>query len=664
MAGWMNQDLIRERKKCTFDIKELIYFIDQGEKNTKERKEIEESVLAVKELRDDVPAEFLSHKDKYENAVRKSLILYNIMKERFMGQSLDDMGPSNKFAIQFGILKDVSPLLLHSSMFLVTILGQSTDEQMAEWFPKAMNLEYIGTYAQTELGHGTFLRGLETTATYDLKTEEFIIHSPTLSSYKWWPGGLGHTANHCIVLASVFVKGENCGIHPFFVQIRDLETHRPLPGIKIGEIGPKMGFNTANNGFLGFNNYRIPRKNMMMKNAQVLKDGTFVKSKNDKLAYGTMVFVRVKIVTDVAYNLSMAATIATRYSAVRHQSKIKENQNEPQILDYVTQQHKIFIAIATSHALRSVGMWIWNKYLKFSKEMNEGNMDALPELHATACCLKVLSSKDGSKLIEECRQACGGHGYMVSSNLPHIYAYTVATVTYEGESTVLLLQTARYLMKAWKNVVDGKPSPIPYLANFSSNSSRRWENTPEGIIAGFQAVAAGKTKAAYDSVQKHVKAGKDYEDAWNLSSVLLCQASEAHGRAVICENFWSETLRIQGTVSPNLAVVLKQLAELYLFYWAIEKTGDLLLYTTISKSDTAVIQAKYEELLGLIRPNAVGLVDGFDIRDEILCSTLGAYDGKVYDRLMAEAMKSPLNQEPVNDSFHKYIKPTVMKSKI
>lgn len=42
---------------------------------------------------------------------------------------------------------------------------------------------------QTELGHGTFIRGLETTCTYDPTTEEFVLNSPTLTSYKWWPGG-------------------------------------------------------------------------------------------------------------------------------------------------------------------------------------------------------------------------------------------------------------------------------------------------------------------------------------------------------------------------------------------------------------------------------------------------------------------------------------------
>ena len=45
-------------------------------------------------------------------------------------------------------------------------------------------ISYLGTYAQTELGHGTFIRGLETTATYDPEAQEFVLHSPTLTAYK------------------------------------------------------------------------------------------------------------------------------------------------------------------------------------------------------------------------------------------------------------------------------------------------------------------------------------------------------------------------------------------------------------------------------------------------------------------------------------------------
>lgn len=70
-----------------------------------------------------------------------------------------------------------------------------------------------------------------------------------------------------------------------------------------------------------------------------------------------------------------------------------------------------------------------------------------------------------------------------------------------------------------------------------------------------------------------------------------------------------------------------------------------------------VVQSWLEELLALIRPNAVGIVDSFDIHDAVLASTLGAYDGNVYERLFEEAQKSPLNWEPVNKSFQQYLKP-------
>lgn len=663
----MNEDLIRERNKCTFNVQELTYLIDGGEEQTLERKRIEESVTSIAELKDPIPEEYLSHKERYENSIRKACALVEPLEKHIKrSSSLASYSPTHRYRIHFAVLKDISPFMLHVGMFVPTIVSQSTPEQMQEWLPKAQSMQIIGTYAQTELGHGSFLRGLETTATYDPKTEEFVLNSPTLTSYKWWPGGLAQTANHCIAVAQLFTNGKSYGVHPFFVQIRDTETHMPLPGITVGEIGPKLGFNTANNGFLKFDNFRIPRNNMLMKNAQVLKDGTYVKSKNDKLAYGTMVLVRVLIVTDLAFEVSRVATIAVRYSAVRRQAHIKPSQPECQIIDFVTQQHKLFIAIATSHIYRVTGLWLWDAYEKVLKDMGKGNMDQLPELHALACCLKAVCSRDAAACVEECRQACGGHGYMTSSNLPIIKNIVTATITYEGEYTVLMLQTARYLMKAWIQALVGKAMTptVSYLVNFSKNSSSRWENNSQGIITGFQAVAAGKTQAAYDVIQKHVKSGMDYEDAWNLSSVQLVNASEAHCRALICEVGWNEMLRISKTVSTNLGKVLLELAELYLLYWTLEKKGDLLLYSTISKTDIAILQERYEQLLALIRPNALGLVDGFDIHDEVLSSALGAYDGRVYERLLEEAMKSPLNQEPVNESFHKYLKPLMNRSKL
>lgn len=72
-------------------------------------------------------------------------------------------------------------------------------------------------------------------------------------------------------MAQLYTKGECHGTHLFMVQIRDMETHMPLAGIKVGEIGPRMGFSSGDNGFLGFNHFRIPKENMLMKHAKVEK---------------------------------------------------------------------------------------------------------------------------------------------------------------------------------------------------------------------------------------------------------------------------------------------------------------------------------------------------------------------------------------------------------
>ncbi|CAG9796945.1 unnamed protein product [Diatraea saccharalis] len=109
--------------------------------------------------------------------------------------------------------------------------------------------------------------------------------------------------------------------------------------------------------------------------------------------------------------------------------------------------------------------------------------------------------------------------------------------------------------------------------------------------------------------------------------------------------------------SPSLREVLQQLSELYAVYWALEKQADLLKYTCMSCGDARRLQARYERALRALRRHAVPLVDAFAIRDEMLQSTLGSYDGRVYERLMEEALKSPLNKDSVNPTFHKYLKP-------
>lgn len=107
--------------------------------------------------------------------------------------------------------------------FQPVILSQGSPEQVQDLGERAKKLAIIGAYAQTELGHGSEVSRLETTATYLPETEEFEIHSPTLTSTKWWVGGLAKTATHAVVQAQLILPGgKSKGPHLFIVQLRSL----------------------------------------------------------------------------------------------------------------------------------------------------------------------------------------------------------------------------------------------------------------------------------------------------------------------------------------------------------------------------------------------------------------------------------------------------------
>uniref|UniRef100_A0A8C4HZS4 Acyl-coenzyme A oxidase n=1 Tax=Dicentrarchus labrax TaxID=13489 RepID=A0A8C4HZS4_DICLA len=563
------------------------------------------------------------------------------------------------------------PLDLHLGMFLPTLLNQATPEQMDRFFMPAWNLEIVGTYAQTEMGHGTHLRGLETTATYDPATQEFVLNSPTISSIKWWPGGLGKTSNHAVVLAQLYTQGNCHGLHAFIVPIRDMNTHVPLPGIVVGDIGPKFGFSEVDNGFLKLENVRIPRENMLMKYAKVEPDGTYVKPPSAKLTYGTMVFIRSMIVGESARALAKSCTIAIRYSSVRHQSEIRPGEPEPQILDYQTQQYKLFPLLAMAYAFTFVGQYMSQTYQRISGDINEGDFSELPELHALSAGLKAFTTWETNSAIEVCRMSCGGHGYSRSSALPDIYVNFTPTCTYEGENTVMMLQTARYLVKSYQRAMAGQQlsGTVSYL-----NEAEHQRVQPQPVAARptvvdindlaslvevYKLRAAILVALAAKSIQQELQRRKSPEDAWNNSAIDLVRASDAHCHYVVVKLFTDKLGEIGDTAIHS---VMSTLALLYALHGITKNSGDFLQAGLLNVPQVLQISIRIKELLAQLRPNAVALVDSFDLHDKKLNSVLGRYDGNVYDHMFEWARRSPLNATEVHESFHKYLKP--LRSKL
>lgn len=567
-------------------------------------------------------------------------------------------------------MMDADSFGLSDNVFLPTIQSQGTDEQREKWLPLIHNYEIIGSYAQTELGHGTNVRGLETTATYDPSTQEFILDTPTLTATKFWPGTLGHTATHAVVLAQLITRGVNYGIHPFIVQLRSLEDHTPLPGITVGDIGPKLGYFGMDNGFLKLDKVRIPRDQMLMRYSKVTPDGTYIKPPSDKITYGTMVMVRSGIVLFVAMALSRAVTIATRYSVVRRQGQVESGSPEVQVMDYQTQQMKLLPLIASSYALILTGQYILRVHMQSQSEIANGNLESLPELHATSAGLKAFSSMVCGEGIELCRQACGGHGYSRACGIPDIFVDFIPAVTYEGENTVMFLQTARYLSKLYLQRLPASklPSNVSYLASDYYLHKSSPLRTAEQFLDSHVQLEAYRQRArrmvamASEHYQDALRRGMKQTDAWNASTCDWTAAAIAHCHYISLKAF-HEAIEYSAMTTPSNLNIVNSLCSLYASFGVIKYSGEFMMGGYMSTEQIGLVRKQLYKLLGVVRKECIPLVDAFDFPDGILNSVLGRYDGDVYTHLYEWALKAPRNKKQVHDVYHKYLK-DLLKAKL
>ncbi|MCJ1304100.1 hypothetical protein MMC08_006912, partial [Hypocenomyce scalaris] len=299
------------------------------------------------------------------------------------------------------LVDDVSPYHLHPTMFATTIREQASEEQKAYWMPKIEKWEIIGAYAQTELGHGSNVKGLELQAKYDPKSKEFVLHSPTLTASKWWNGSLGRTATHAIVVAQLLLpqslppKNDEAqameltyisyGPHPFIVQVRDMKTHLPLPGIVVGDIGPKYGYAPMDNAYMLFEHFRIPHSAFLNRHPKVDPiTSAYTKPKNAAVVYGSLTFVRANIVMHARLILARAVTVAVRYTCIRRQFHDRDTGAtgpEVGVLDYPTVQIRILPLVATAFALHYSGQAMGKLYERTRKSVDSGDFSALADLH-------------------------------------------------------------------------------------------------------------------------------------------------------------------------------------------------------------------------------------------------------------------------------------------
>ncbi|XP_067907728.1 peroxisomal acyl-coenzyme A oxidase 2-like isoform X2 [Heterodontus francisci] len=612
--GAINPDIESERKAPSFDVEKLVNLWDGGAEHTRTRRSVEH-VIHSDAVFSQENKYFLTQTEQYESAVKRAVHLQQKMKE--LGWT--DDGPEMQFAI--GALGRNVAFQIHSEVFIPTITELGTDAQIAKWVPLAKNYQIIGAYAQTELGHGTYLRGLETTASFDNSSQDFILNTPKLTSIKWWPG--------------------DC--------------------IKIGDIGPKMAFNHIDNGYLMLQNVHVPRENMLSRYSEVTSDGSYLKRGSDTINYITMVFTRVWILSrHMVAALSKACVIAIRYSVVRRQSKLKPGEMEAKILDYQTQQQKLLPQLATTFAFHFMASTLEAFCNQVKVQIKTKGKDSLlSELHALTAGMKALISDTCSAGVEVCRRACGGHGYSMLSGLPTLYTQLVASCTYEGENTVMQLQTARFLIK-WLTRVDcGQPLPqsVSYLAEpITLHCSAKEKSDflkPFIYTEIYKHRAHRLIKDAGIKLQSLLQSGVEQYVAWNSTSVQLARTGIAHCHYIVVKNFVEtvEGLKFE----PEIQQVIKMLCDLYALTGILADAGDFLYDGYMTGKQLSMVTASQLDLLALVRKDAVSIADAFDYPDEQLNSAIGHYDGHAYQRLFEWAQKASIDAK-ANLAYEKYLK--------
>ncbi len=472
--------------------------------------------------------------------------------------------------------------------------------------------------------------------------------------------------------AQLLIEGKEYGLHVFFVQVRD-EHHRLLPGIEAGDCGPKLGDNGIDTGYIKFDNVRIPREHLMAKRQHVEVDGTYVKHaqqlspKQHQLAqrasYLTMMQARSGMTSLAAGRLSIACTIAVRYSCVRSQgfSDTREGQSfraaESQVLDYGVQRHRVLKQVAVCVAMRASGSWMNRTIMELSQAANEAQSDAtealvaaMPEVHASSAGLKGVCCKLASDGMEDLRKACGGHGYLLSSGIASLASDFVWQVSAEGDFIVLLLQTARFLVKSRRDAIAGRPlaglaaclEPLRHPAFEPRHLEPPAPRTPaeatqlDYLLRLFQFRAVTRICDAGARLDRAAeRLGPDA--GFNSCAVALRAAAEAHIHFFMLRNF-VDVVR-SPSVDPLCASTLRDLCALFALQQVQDGAGwaGLVGAQLATTADDAV-----EQLLDRLRPDAVALVDAFQIPDRLL-GALGRSDGKVYEELFARARAAKIN---------------------
>ncbi len=350
--------------------------------------------------------------------------------------------------LAYGDLSVLVKVGVQFGLFGGAILQLGTKPHHDAYLRDLITGKLMGCFAMTETGHGSNVQALGTVARYDVATEEFVITTTTESARKDYIGNAAKHAEVAVVFAQLEVGDKSEGVHAFVVPIR--EGGAPCAGVRIEDDGRKMGLNGVDNGRIWFDEVRVPRTALLNRFADVTPEGVYeseIENPNRRFftMLGTLVQGRV-CVGGAGINASkVALAIATKYAVRRRQFEATSDEQEELLLDYGLHQRRLLPLIARTYALH------------FAQEVVAGaaarrllghadDEHTRRELESRAAGTKALGTWHATRTIQECREACGGAGYLAVNRFAALKADTDVFTTFEGDNHVLLQLVAKGLL--------------------------------------------------------------------------------------------------------------------------------------------------------------------------------------------------------------------------
>jgi len=537
-------------------------------------------------------------------------------------------------------------------LFGGAIENLGTKRHHEAYVPALINLDLLGCFAMTETGHGSDVQNIETTATYDIATQEFVIHSPTPSSRKDYIGGAAKHATTAAVFAQLITRGENFGVHCFVVPIRT-SGGEDMPGVTTSDCGYKGGLAGVDNGRIMFDEVRISRDNLLNRYGNVAEDGAYsspVDNINRRFftMLGTLVRGRVSVGGSAGAATQVALSIAGRYALQRKQFSTGDDDEEVVIMDYRLHQHRLLPLIARSYAFQYAQNQLMARMHKL-QTVDQPDPHQLRELESRAAGLKALQTWHATRTIQECREACGGAGYLTENRLTTLKGDTDVFTTFEGDNHILLQLVAKELLTSYADDVRGLDplGMVRFVAETFADVVKERTAAAQLIQKLIDArpgdsdseknlLDRGTQLSLFEDREQHVletaarrlrrvgkvssAGGKDKAfEIFNNAQDHVVKAGRVHIDRIVLEAFTAGIARCE---DPEAQSLLRDVCDLYALSIIEEDKAWFMEHKRLTTTRSKAVTSEINNLLERLRPYTLTLIEGFAVPEKSLGATM------------------------------------------